>query len=129
MNPPIFAIYLYWHYGAGLKGLFRIWKNFLLFSFHFFSLLPLLQTLFSPWHRLTSSYGRGFDPMVWTRAFIENMISRILGAIVRSAVISMGILAELFIFIAGALLVLLWLILPLAAPLLFISALALIIPS
>jgi len=57
------------------------------------------------------------------------MISRILGAIVRSAVISMGILAELFIFIAGALLVLLWLILPLAAPLLFISALALIIPS
>ena len=129
MNPSIFAIYLYWHYGAGFKGLLRIWKNFLLFAFHFFSLLPLLQTLFSPWHRLTSSYGRGFDPVVWIRAFTENMISRILGAIVRSMVISMGLLAELFTLAVGTGVVLLWVTLPLAVPLLFVEALALIIPS
>lgn len=129
MNPPIFIIYLYWHYGAGLRGLFRIWKNFLLFSFHFFSLIPLLQTLFSPWHRLTSSYGRGFDPKVWARALTENMISRVLGAIVRSMIISIGLVAELGTLGIGAFLIFLWVTLPVALLFIVTWAFTLIIPS
>ncbi len=127
MTPQIFAIYFYWHYGPGFKGLLRIWKNFLLFGYNYFSIGLLLNTLFSPWHRISSSYGRGFDAAVWTRVFMENMISRTLGAIVRSIVISIGLTAEMIILTIGAGLVVIWILLPLAVPVAIITSLGLIV--
>jgi len=127
MTPQIFAIYFYWHYGPGFKGLLRIWKNFVLFGYNYFSIGILLNTLFSPWHRISSSYGRGFDPMVWTRVFMENMITRLIGAVVRSVVISIGLVVEVFILSIGASLVVIWIFLPLVVPVAIITSLGLIV--
>jgi cellulose synthase/poly-beta-1,6-N-acetylglucosamine synthase-like glycosyltransferase len=71
-----------------------------------------LRTLFAPWHRYRISYGRGFDLKVWAEAFFSNLIFRVLGAIVRIAVISFGVLFEVFIFLIGLAIFLGWLILP-----------------
>lgn len=126
MTPQIFAIYFYWHYGQGLKDLLRIWKNFLLFGNNFFSVVILLNSLFAPWKRIATSYGRGFDPAVWARAFAENMIMRGLGAVIRSIVISIGLIAELIIFVAGFSLVIIWILMPVAVPMAILTALSLI---
>lgn len=126
MTPHIFAIYFFWHYGPGLKGLLKIWKNFLLFGWHYFSIGILLNSLFEPWHRISSSYGRGFDIGRWSRAFADNMITRTLGAIMRSVVISVGLVFEAVILVTGAGITLVWLSFPIATPLAILVSLSLI---
>ncbi len=126
MNPHIFAIYFWWHYGPGLKGLIQVWKNFLLFGWHYFSVGLLLSTLFSPWHRISSSRGRGFDIGRWSRAFSEDLIARILGAIVRSIVIILGLFFESIVLAVGAGLVFIWLTMPGLVPLAIFTSLLLV---
>ena len=91
-----------------LKG----WKNFLVFNLNFFSVPNLLMSYFAPWRRYSVSYGRGFDVMVYLEAFFSNMIFRIIGAIVRTVLIFMGVVSEIFFLIAGLLVLLVWLALP-----------------
>lgn len=94
------------------KALLSVWKNFLLFGLNYFSISLLLRTFFSPWHRYTTPYGKGFDFGRWSEAFLSNLIFRILGALTRSVFIFIGLLAEVFILCFGFLVLFLWLFLP-----------------
>ena len=58
------------------------------------------------------SYGKGFDIGRYLEAFFSNLIFRLLGAIVRSFLIVIGLLAEIFIVFCGIIIFLGWLILP-----------------
>jgi hypothetical protein len=104
--------YLVWHFFDLSKEIIKAWKNFLLFNLNYFSIFLLLKTFFSPWRKYQWSYGRGFDPKRYLEAFFSNSISRILGAIIRSFLIVIGLLAELFIFLVGLFIFLAWLFLP-----------------
>jgi len=88
---------------------------------NFFSVPHLFQTLFSPWHRVIESYGRGWDATRFFYAITGNVISRLLGAILRSFVIVTGIAAAALSVIAGVFFISLWILLPILVPLLFIS--------
>lgn len=121
--PAIFFRYWYWYYIVQPKALLRAWWNFLVFGNSFFSIPLLLKTLFAPFHLYFVSYGRGFDLKVWLEAFFSNLIFRTIGAMVRIVVILLGILFEIFVFIAGAVIFLSWLVLPLALFFLLIFAL------
>lgn len=110
----VFFQYWFWYFIEAPKFLFKVWRNFLVFGLNFFSVPLLLKTLFSPWHRYYVSYGRGFDIKVWFEAFISNLIFRTLGAIIRLVIIVLGIVFEAAIFLGGAILILFWLLLPLA---------------
>ena len=101
-----------WQFLEVPKGLLLAWKNFLLFGFSYFSVPLLFKTWFSPWRRYTVSYGRGFDLGRWSEAFLSNLVFRILGAIVRTIFIGMGLVAEVFILFFGLSLFLIWLLLP-----------------
>jgi len=79
----------------GLKS----WKNFLKFWLYFFSIGLLLKTLFAPWRRDVTKYPRGFDIKQWAQVLLFNLLSRIIGAIVRLVAIVFGLLIIL-IFIA-----------------------------
>jgi len=113
MVQNIFFQYIFWQFWESPKSVLAGWKNFLKFGLNYFSLPLLFKTLFSPWRKYSWSYGRGFDIKRYIEVFFSNLISRILGAIVRIFLIIFGILFEVFILFAGLVVFLGWLILPL----------------
>ncbi|KKQ77037.1 MAG: ATPase AAA-2 domain-containing protein [Parcubacteria group bacterium GW2011_GWC1_38_6] len=112
MQRDILSFWLVWHFFEAPKEIIQAWKNFLLFNLHYFSIPTLLRTFFSYWHKYSWSYGRGFDLKVWVEVALSNIISRVIGAIVRSILIALGLLSELSIFLAGFIVLLTWLLLP-----------------
>ncbi|PIR71502.1 MAG: hypothetical protein COX89_01410 [Candidatus Nealsonbacteria bacterium CG_4_10_14_0_2_um_filter_37_10] len=112
MAQNIFFQYLIWQFWEVPKNILLGWKNFLKFGLNYFSLPLLLRTFFSPWRRYTWAYPRGFDVGKYFEVFISNLISRILGAVLRIFLIIIGVLAEVFIIFAGAILFFGWIVLP-----------------
>jgi len=104
--------YLIWHFFDVPKGILKAWKNFLFFNFNYFSVVLLLKTFFSPWRRYSWSYGRGFNIKRYVEAFLSNLLSRILGAIVRSVLIIIGLITEIFVLCLGVIVFFGWLVLP-----------------
>lgn len=94
------------------QDLAKGWKNILLFGLEYFSLPLLLKTLFSPWRRIQWSSGKGFSIGNFVQTAISNLISRILGALVRSFLIAAGIVAEGVLFIGAFLSLAAWFLLP-----------------
>lgn len=104
--------YLEWHFFDEPKAILKAWKNFLLFNLNYFSIFLLLKTLFSPWHQYRWSYPRGLDIPLYLEVFFSNLISRVLGAILRTVIILVGLIFEIIILILGFLVFLGWFILP-----------------
>ncbi|MFH1509568.1 MAG: hypothetical protein ABID67_00245 [Candidatus Nealsonbacteria bacterium] len=103
---------LVWWLKETPSKLILAWKNFLLFSFNYFSVVLLFKTLFSPWRRYKSSYSGGFDINKYLESFISNLIFRILGAIFRSILIILGLIVEAFILVIGFFILVLWILSP-----------------
>mgnify|MGYP001562623821 CR=1 FL=1 len=108
----IVFLWLSWQFFEVPKELLKGWKNFLLFNLNYFSISLLFKTLFSPWRKYKWSYGKGFDIGRYLEAFFSNLISRVLGAIVRSFLLLIGLIAEIFIVFAGLIVFIGWLIMP-----------------
>ena len=108
----VFLQYLAWQFLDVSKSILLGWKNFLKFGLNYFSVPLLIKTLFSHWRRYKWSYPRGFDIGKYFEVFISNLISRILGAVLRIFLIIIGVLAEIFLIFAGILIFIGWLILP-----------------
>jgi len=104
--------YLIWHFFDVPREILRAWRNFLKFNLNYFSVISLLKTLFSPWRRYTWSRGRGFSVSDYLEVLFSNFISRIIGAIMRSFLIFIGIFAEILIIFVGFFIFLGWFILP-----------------
>jgi len=108
----LFFQWFSWHFLELPKDIFKAWKNFLLFNLNYFSIPLLLKTLFYPWRKYSSSYGRGFDLGRYFEVFSLNVISRALGALVRTCLIIVGSLSQIFIIFIGVLILISWLLLP-----------------
>jgi len=112
LTKNILVQYLIWYFFDVPKEILRGWKNFLLFNLNYFSFFLLLKTFFSHWRQYRWSYGRGFDISRYLEAFFSNLISRILGAIMRTVLISIGIITEIFIILVGAIMFFGWIFIP-----------------
>ena len=108
----IIFLWIGWYYFEMSNNLLDAWKNFLVFNLNYFSIPLLLKTFFSPWRRYKWNYPRGFDIKQYFETFISNLVSRILGAICRVVLILIGIVTEIFVFLFGSVIFLIWLILP-----------------
>ncbi len=121
MKRPFFFA---WYYNKGLQQVLEIWKNFLFFSWRYFSVAELLLTLFAPWHRdVEIRNWRGWNPLRSSEMLIENFFSRLIGLIVRLVVISIGLIFFVAVFAVGLGAVLLWI----CGPFLVIFLLSLIL--
>lgn len=109
----IFRQYLLWHFYDATRDILKAWRNFLKFNLNYFSIPLLMRTLFSHWRRYSMSYGKGFDIGRYFEAFVFNMMSRGIGAILRIFLILIGLLVQTFIILAGTIVFISWLILPL----------------
>ncbi len=108
----IFFQWIFWQFFEVPKNILKAWRNFLKFNLNYFSIPLLLKTFFSPWRRYKVSYGKGFDFGKYFEALFSNLIFRILGAILRSFLIFIGLLAEIFIILGGVIVFSGWLISP-----------------
>ena len=65
------------------------------YTYHLFSIPYLLKTLFEPWNRDISG-STGQDIRGQFESFINNLIARVMGFIVRTATIIAGIIVLFF---------------------------------
>ena len=108
----IIIMWLSWQFYEMPKFLFSVWRNYLLFGLDYFSITLLFKTLFSPWKKYNWLYPKGFDIKEFFNTLISNTFSRILGSICRMVLIIIGVLAQVFIFVAGIVVIFLWLLIP-----------------
>lgn len=105
--------FLLWFLKEVPLAILKAWRNTLWFAFHYFSLPILVGTLFAPWRRYSWSYRGGFSIGGYLEALASNLLSRIIGAVMRIPVIIAGIAAVFLVFCAGAVVLALWFLLPL----------------
>jgi hypothetical protein len=108
----IFIQWLVFQFVDVPREILKAWRNYLLFNLKYFSIKLLIKTFFSYWRNYKWNYPRGFDAGEYLGALAGNFISRILGAAMRSVLIIIGLVLEVFIFFAGATVFLGWLVLP-----------------
>lgn len=114
---------LSWWYGAGWRQRFTILKERLANTMDYFSIDLLAKTLFAPFRQISAGSVNG--PLgVKMRAFFDRLVSRAIGAMVRSITIVIGIGAIFMHSVVGLVTVVAWAfipLLPLIGFLLFIS--------
>ena len=111
--------YLLWHYTRAFIEIFNVWTNLMWFVVHFFSIPQLMMSWFSPWKRMIEPRRKKWDLEDLAGSIIIGFISRIIGFILRTVVIAIG-LVSLFITVAGGLIVYIFWV---AAPLVIIGLL------
>lgn len=109
----IFSLWILWQFYEMPKFLLQIWKNYLMFVSNYFSIYMLLKTLFAPWRRYSWKYPRGLDLEEFFNTLISNTFSRVLGAGCRVILIVLGILAQIFVALAGLIIFIAWFLAPL----------------
>lgn len=93
-----------------LKKLFTAWENLLLFIPYYFSTPLLLRTFFHPWKREVWLKTRpGFHLEEILGRLVSNLLSRLIGAFLRSLMIFAAVLAEILVFLFGLPLLLIFL--------------------
>jgi hypothetical protein len=108
----ILFLYFQWHFLDRPKNILQGWGSCLKFNLNYWSLPVLLKTFFSPWRRYQYSYGKGFSLARYAEVFSFNIISRTIGAIMRSFLIVAGLITEIIVFLIGLTVFFIWLILP-----------------
>jgi len=102
-----------WQFFEVPGNILKAWWNFLKFYLiNYFSIPLLIETFFAHWRRYRWFYPQGFDVGQYFEVFFSNLISRILGAIMRSFLITIGIFVEIFIIFFGFFIFLGWFLLP-----------------
>lgn len=83
-----------------ISNFFEFWKNLLIFLPYFFSVSKLLKTFFYPWKNLIfEKKEQGFSFSKWLERNFTNLISRILGAIMRFSLLSFYFLLQILLII------------------------------
>lgn len=105
--------YFIWHYTRAWFELWGVWRNFMWFVIHFFSLPQLMRSWFAPFKRITEGRGDKFDLEDLAAYVIIGFLSRVVGAIARTAIIVAGFGVLFVTCIGGILVYLLWALIPL----------------
>ena len=104
--------FIFWYASYAPQEIFRIWKNYLAANLNYFSVPLLLRTLLYPWRRDTESYDGPFDLSMYARIFVINVMSSIVGGVIRSVTIVIGLVIELAIYVLGPVCLALWFLAP-----------------
>ena len=112
-NKAMFIVGLLgWWYGAGWRERIRIVGARLLRIFDFFSLDLLLKTWFSPFRQIGTAQVQGSlgDQL---RALGDRVVSKVIGGVVRTLTMIVGLVVLVVAVVAGAFEIIIWLVVPL----------------
>ncbi len=104
--------YLLWHYTSAFGEIFHIWKNFLWFVTNFFSLPQLTKSYFAPFKRMTEERGNSFNFEDLAGFIIINLISRLIGMLMRTVIIVIGVTSLLVLSVGIVLTYIFWVTAP-----------------
>ncbi|MDD5729291.1 MAG: hypothetical protein PHV59_12080 [Victivallales bacterium] len=104
--------YIDWHYFEVWPKIITLWRNTILFAYYYFSIPLHLKTLFSPWHRQKVKMRVGFHLDDFFGVLSFNVISRILGAIVRTSTIFYGLVFMLLSTVFWVIPAVVWPVIP-----------------
>jgi hypothetical protein len=124
----VFRDYLTWHYSRAFSDIFAIWRNITHFIFHFFSIPLLFRTLFAPWKRIEAvreTEGLNLGDFLATK--IVNLIMRLVGAMMRTILIAVGLAVTGSVVVAGCFFFAAWTLLPVAVVVLVLAGAHLLI--
>jgi hypothetical protein len=105
--------YVSWHYTKALSDLIELYKNFIWFIWNMFSIKILLKTLFVPFEKLSIKSTKKFDIQDFFSALVTTLLMRIVGFVVRSFFIIIGILSLVLFTVFFSLFFVVWLVMPL----------------
>lgn len=104
---------LQWWYGAGIKTQLVRMTNRISGMYDYFSIDLLARSLFAPFRQISATRVRGsFDAQF--RAFIDRLVSRAVGTVMRFALIIIGIIGIVCIVLISVVWIVCWVVLPLA---------------
>jgi len=106
------AHYAIWHYTRGIHEVFIIWKNIIWFVQSFFSIKLLFKTFFKPWKRLQEKHYRSEGISEFVTNIIINTLMRVVGMVMRTIVIFIGIVCLLASILSGFFIFGIWFLLP-----------------
>ena len=113
--------YIRWHYDDAIGQFWHIWKDFLWFGYNFFSIPLLARTLFAPIYRIHEGYDmRGLQIELILQSFVVNVVARVAGFFMRITVIIVGLIFECILLLLAPILFIVWVMLPVLSPILFI---------
>lgn len=117
--------YLSWHYSLAYVDMFGIWRNYLWAVKQQFSVPEVFKSLFSPFKRLQEEKVNIIKkPEEFFANFFVNIIMRIVGFVLRTALLAIALVAFLLVTGLGILTLLLWTVLPLLVVYFFIVGLS-----
>jgi hypothetical protein len=100
--------YLLWHYSKAFGEIYHVWKNLFWFVINFFSLPQLIRSYFAPWKRITEERGNSFNFEDLAGYIIINLISRLIGILLRTIVIATGIFSLITLSVGVVLTYIFW---------------------
>mgnify|MGYP007077473883 CR=1 FL=1 len=127
MAPSVFARYIAWHYSVAPRLIVGIWGNFLWGLGHIFSVDSLYRSLFTPWKRIIAERNKKWDLEDYASAVLANIMSRIIGAVMRLTLVLMGRFLQLLVVVMGGLFYAAWFVMPLILASLLLFGVAVII--
>lgn len=104
--------YLIWHYSRAYLEFSRVLFNILWFTAHFFSIVDLMKSWLSPWKRMTEERKKAWDVEEFFSSIVINILSRIIGALMRTIIIAIGLLSLTFVLVGGVVVYLIWTVAP-----------------
>jgi len=113
--------FLQWWYGAGWKEAGQRMMSRIKNTYAYFSIPTLLRTLFLPWRRIMSYSDGSLQQRL--QAMMDNLVSRFVGFSIRIIMLFIGLLAIVFTFILGGIMIAIWPIMPIASLLLLVRGL------
>jgi len=119
----IFPHYISWHYTKAISDLLGLFKNFARFIWTFFSIKLLLQTLFVPFQKLSVKRTKKLDLEDFFSALVTNLLMRLIGFIIRTFFIVIGLFSMIFYVLAYSVLFIIWIVLPLVILSMFVLGL------
>jgi hypothetical protein len=111
--------YLLWHYSRAYLEIFHVWLNFLWFVIHYFSMPQLFRSWFAPWKRITEERGNTWNVEDFAGFILIGLLSRLIGFILRSTVLALGLITLLLTICIGFVTYIFWLSAPLFIIILF----------
>jgi len=112
-NEAMFLVgILSWWYGHGWSDRISMIVRRIYSTSDYFSVGRLILTLFSPYKQISAGIsGTSIDAKF--RQMIDQLVSRVIGAFVRTFMIILGLVVLFLQIIVGSVVLLLWLIIPL----------------
>jgi hypothetical protein len=105
------VLFVQWLYFDAPKANTAFFGELITAFFHYFSITLLGRTLFDPWRHDATDMSR-LPLSQWGSAFLNNLVSRLIGFLLRIGTILIGLLFITITVIVGALYIVAWYALP-----------------